>query len=189
MKSLAFCVLLFAIFLGGCQSGTPQQKLLDKAASALDGKNPAEFLDCIDLSAYAANQVRNLTNNDAVLGTLNKWSNQLGVGRLDNIIDNVMDVGGKIRQELTEGVASGQIMAQCARALTPDCPWSPSALKNAKIVDLSQDAAIAQVTTPANITSWLAMRKIDGAWKIVGRAPMESAARKFATTDPDAAGN
>lgn len=182
MKYVSVCVLLAAMLLGGCQSGTPKQKLLDRAASALDKKNPAEFLDCIELSAYAANQVRNMTNNDAVLDTLNKWGNQLGVGGLDNIIGNVMDVSGKIRQELTEGVASGQIMAQCARVLTPDCPWSPSALKKAKIVDLGKDAAIAQVTTPANITSWLALRKIDGAWKIVGRAPMESGARQFATT-------
>lgn len=189
MKYLAFCVLLAGMLLGGCESGAPQQKLLDKAASALDKKNSAEFLDCIDLSAYAANQIKNMTNNDAVLGTLNKWGNQLGVGRLDNILGNVMDISGKLRQELTEGVASGQIMAQCARALTPDCPWSPSALKKAKIVELGKDAAVAQVTTPANITSWLAMRKIGNAWKIVGRAPMEDAAKQFAATVQNATSN
>ena len=82
---------------------------------------------------------------------------------------------------MNQGVATGQMMAQCRRSITPDCPWVPQSLKAAKIIEVGPDAAIASVTTPANITSWLSLRKEGNAWKIVGRAPLENLARRYAS--------
>ncbi len=82
---------------------------------------------------------------------------------------------------MNQGVATGQMMAQCRTSITPDCPWVPQSLKAAKIIEVGPDAAIASVTTPANITSWLSLRKEGNAWKIVGRAPLENLARRYAS--------
>ena len=60
-------------------------------------------------------------------------------------------------------------------------PLVLQSLKAAKIIEVGPDAAIASVTTPANITSWLSPRKEGNAWKIVGRAPLENLARRYAS--------
>ena len=46
---------------------------------------------------------------------------------------------------------------------------------------MSEDCLYLSVTTPANITSWLSLRKEGNAWKIVGRAPLENLARRYAS--------
>ena len=71
-------------------------------------------------------------------------------------------------------------MAHCRKAERPDCPWVPESLRNAKVVELGPDAAVASVTTPAGMTSWLALRKQGETWRVVGRAVMENMARAFA---------
>ena len=48
------------------------------------------------------------------------------------------------------------------------------------MVELGPDAAVASVTTPAGMTSWLALRKQGETWRVVGRAVMENMARAFA---------
>ena len=47
-------------------------------------------------------------------------------------------------------------------------------------MELGPDAAVASVTTPAGMTSWLALRKQGENWRVVGRAVMENMARAFA---------
>ncbi|MDE7370156.1 MAG: hypothetical protein K2N07_00120, partial [Desulfovibrio sp.] len=54
----------------------------------------------------------------------------------------------------------------------------------ATVVELGEDAAIAKVTTPARLTSWLALRKVGGRWLVVGRAAMEQTARQYALAAP-----
>lgn len=181
MKKSALCALAILILVAGCEPDrTPQQTLLDSAAAALENKDPQKFLACIDMQEYSVNQVKNLTNRDDILGSLDKLGNSLGLGGLNQIIGSIVDIQGTVTQEMTQGVATGQMMAQCRTSINPDCPWFPQSLKDAKIVEMGPDAAIASVTTPANITSWLALRKIGASWKIVGRAPLENMARRYA---------
>lgn len=182
IKKLAICALAMLGLLAACEAERTQpQLLLDRAAAALENKDATKFMECLDVRAYAANQVKNLANNDNVLSSLDKLGNSLGIGGLNQIIGSLLDVTGNIRHEMSEGVATGQIMAQCRSATTPDCPWFPQSLKEARVVELGPDAAIAQVTTPANITSWLSLRKVGNTWQIVGRAPLEARARTYAT--------
>jgi len=63
----------------------------------------------------------------------------------------------------------------------------PESLKAAKITELGADAAVAQVTTPARMTSWLALRKVGEKWLVVGQAVMESTAREYALQKAPAA--
>ena len=86
----------------------------------------------------------------------------------------------KLRKSLTRGVSTGELMAHCRKAERPDCPWVPESLRNARVVELGPDAAVASVTTPAGMTSWLALRKQGENWRVVGRAVMENMARAFA---------
>ena len=62
-----------------------------------------------------------------------------------------------------------------------------SSLKNAKVTELGPDAAVAQVSTPARMTSWLALRKTGEKWLVVGQAVMESTAREYAQQKAPAA--
>lgn len=182
IKNLAICALALVCLLVACEAERTQpQLLLDRTAAALENKDATKFMECLDIKAYATNQVKNLANNDNVLSSLDKLGTSLGIGGLNQIIGSLLDVTGNIRHEMSEGVATGQIMAQCRSATTPDCPWFPQSLKDAKVIELGPDAAIAQVTTPANITSWLALRKVGATWQIVGRAALEATARNYAT--------
>ena len=182
MKKTALCAIALLVLIAGCQPDRgPQQTLLDSAADALENKDPQKFMACLDIQAYSVNQLKNLTKNDEVLNSLDKLGNTLGLGGLNNIIGSIVDITGTVEQEMNQGVATGPMMAQCRTSITPDCPWVPQSLKAAKIIEVGPDAAIASVTTPANITSWLSLRKEGNAWKIVGRAPLENLARRYAS--------
>ena len=170
MKKTALCAIALLVLIAGCQPDRgPQQTLLDSAADALENKDPQKFMACLDIQAYSVNQLKNLTKNDEVLNSLDKLGNTLGLGGLNNIIGSIVDITGTVEQEMNQGVATGQMMAQCRTSITPDC------------IEVGPDAAIASVTTPANITSWLSLRKEGNAWKIVGRAPLENLARRYAS--------
>ena len=86
----------------------------------------------------------------------------------------------KLRNEFERGVASGQLIIQCGDATTPDCPWYPEALRNARVVELNENAAIASVTTPAGLTSWLALDRRGEDWQVTGRAVLEKTAEEIA---------
>lgn len=176
-----FALWVFACFiaLSACVSNGPQSAL-DKMARAMDDNNVQEFMAGIDLSAYTENYLKNLTNSDMALSSLNELGNMLGIGGLDKLIGSLVDARARIKNEFERGVASGELMAQCAIAITPDCPWYPSSLRQSHVVELGPDTAIARVTTPARITSWLAMRKRGEQWQVVGRAVMEDEAREMA---------
>ena len=79
--------------------------------------------------------------------------------------------------ELTK--RAGKI-ADCTQATYPDCPWVPESLRKAKVKKLNDTAAVASVTTPAGITSWLALQKRGDEWVVVGQAALEDTARKYA---------
>lgn len=171
-----FLILLLAVCLLACGPSGPQAAL-DHLAQALENNNPHEFIAGFDMDAYADNQIRNFTEGDQAMSVINSFGRILGFGNVDELVASLIDLKGNIEQRFTQGVASGELMAQCRTAITPDCPWTPGALRSARVVELGQDAAIAQVTTPAKITSWLGLRKQGGKWLIVGQAVLEARAR------------
>ena len=174
-----FILAAFAAFLVGCTATGPQ-KALDDLAQAMDKNNGQAFLAGIDMDAYAANYVSNMTNNDEALSSINAIGQMFGLGNLDDLIGSIVDMRKRLSDQFNREIATGELMAKCRQADTPNCPWVPQSLRDARIVEIGQDAAIAQVTTPARLTSWLALRKIDGKWLVVGQAAMESTAREYA---------
>lgn len=178
-KKIGSFALGLALFMVGCTSNGPNATL-DKVAKALDENNSSMFLEQFDLPVYTDNFVRGFTRNDSALSSLNQLGNMLGLGSLDSLIGSIVDFRARIEQKFVEGVASGELMAQCKVATTPDCPWYPSSLREAQVIELGANAAIAKVTTPARLTSWLALSKEGEQWKIVGAAVMEGTARELA---------
>lgn len=180
--------VLAMICLAACTMTTGPQKTLDEIAVAMDNNNPAAFISHFDMQEFAANYAADLAKSDDALNALNSIGsfvgNFLGLNNLNEnmneLLDSIVDFRGRLEQRFERGVASGELMAQCRKAETPDCPWVPSSLRDAQIVELGPEAAIAKITTPARLTSWLAMRKFGDQWKIVGHAVMEATARKYA---------
>lgn len=174
---ILFCGIAF---LAACNQGGPQ-KALDETAKAMENNNPQAFLSNFDLKAYTANRITAMTENDKALNMLNSFGNALGLGSIDSLINSFLDIEADIREDFTLGISTGELMAECRSGDTPNCPWTPEALRSAQIIEVGQDGAIAKVTTKAQLTSWLAMRKIGDNWFIVGLAPLESQARVFAS--------
>lgn len=174
-------ILILAFFLLSACMATGPQKTLDELATALDKNNPAAFLALIDMPAFANNHIRNMTTNDDALSSLNALGQMFGLGNLDDLIGNVVDMQKRLSDQFTRGVSSGELLADCRQATTPTCPWVPQSLRDATIIELGPDAAIAKVTTPARLTSWLALRKISDKWLVVGQAVLEATARTYAT--------
>lgn len=178
-----FLISLCILAIISCTPSGPQ-KSLDETAKAMEENNPSDFLANFDLKAYTTNHLVNLAENDKALSILNSLGSALGLGSIDNLINSFVDVEAEIREDFEMGVSTGELMATCKTATTPDCPWVPSSLRNASVIDLGADAAIAKITTPANLSCWLALHKIGGKWLIVGLAPLESQARSFAQKVP-----
>lgn len=180
MKFSAFCVSILTLFLlGACENSGPKSAL-DNMAQALKNNSPAEFLAQMDLKAFAANHLKNMTENDTALSSLNALGKAFGLGNIDSFIGNLVDVQGSLQEQFERGVASGELMAQCRRAETPDCPWVPESLASAPVIEVGSNAAIAKVTTPTRLTSWLALHKNGEKWEVVGQAVLESRARAYA---------
>ena len=78
---------------------------------------------------------------------------------------SIVDVEARLQGHFNRGVSTGELMAQCREAQTPDCPWVPESLADAKVTEIGPNAAVAQVTTPARMTSWLALRKVGEKWR------------------------
>lgn len=169
-----------SLLLAACLSAGGPEKALDALAQALDTNDGAAFLSGVDMAAFTENHIRNMTADDPALGSLDALGNFLGLGSVDKLLGNLLDMRGRLETEFRRGVSSGELMARCRTAETPDCPWVPRSLREAKIVELGPDAAIARVTTPARLTSWLALRKVGERWLVVGQAVMEETARDYA---------
>lgn len=173
-------LLLLAFFaLAACTASGPQ-KTLNNLAEALENNNPQTFLAQFEMDKYASNYLRNLTHNDNTLNSLNAIGNLFGLGDLDQVINSLVDMRGRLTGQLERGVASGELMAQCRSTDKLDCPWVPNSLRNAQIIELSQNAAIAKITTPMQLTSWLALHKYGEQWLVVGQAVLENRARAYA---------
>ena len=173
-------LLILAALVAACVSSGPQ-KALNGMAEALKKNDSAAFLAGMDLKSFANNDIKNMTKEEAPLGLLDSLGRSLGIGGVDELLGSIVDMEARLHSHFNRGVSTGELMAQCRQAETPNCPWVPESLNNAKVTEIGSDAAVAQITTPARMTSWLALRKIDGKWLVVGQAVMESTARQYAT--------
>lgn len=165
--------------LAGCLGNGPE-KPLREMASALTKKDSALFLAQMDTRRFAAAQINNLTQGDTALRALDSVGKMLGLGGMDELLGSVMNMQMRQEEQFTRGVSTGELVLECRKAVTPDCPWTPEALQNAKVRELGPDAAVARVTTPANISSWLALSKVGERWLVVGQAPLEGQAVRYA---------
>lgn len=185
---LLVAALLVAL-LAACFASGPQ-KTLNRLAEALNKNDSAAFLSELDLKMFAVNQIKNLTREDQALSSLDSLGRMLGLGGMDDLLGSVMDMERRLQKQYARGVSTGEMMAQCREAQSADCPWVPEALTNAEITQLSDTAAVAKVTTPARMTSWLALQKKGDKWLVVGQAVLESTAKAYAQgkTPPPAQG-
>ncbi len=176
---IKYFVLGMCAILAACTSNGPE-RALDKMAAALENNNSSAFMAQMDISAYSSNKIKEYAKNNEALSSLNALGRMFGLNNVDDLLENLIDLKGNLTQELERGVASGELMAVCRAGNTPECPWVPSSLRDAKVVLLGSDAAIAKVTTPAHMASWLALQKRGENWLVVGQAVMEDQAKAFA---------
>ena len=170
-RSLLLATLALSCgLLASCLSSGPE-KPLGAMADAMEKNDSAAFLAQMDMPLFAENEALNM---------LDSLGQDLGLGGMDQLLGSALNMEDKLRKSLTRGVSTGELMAHCRKAERPDCPWVPESLRNAKVVELGPEAAVASVTTPAGMTSWLALRKQGENWRVVGRAVMENMARAFA---------
>lgn len=174
-----FLPLLGAVLLAACLSSGPE-KTLNTLAEALSGNDSKTFMEHVDFKAYAANEISNMTQENRLMGFADSLGRKLGIGGMDRMLNSIVDVENELRQQFRRGVSTGEMVVDCTQATSPDCPWVPESLRKAKVKKLNDDAAVASVTTPAGMTSWLALQKRDDVWLVVGQAALEDTARKYA---------
>lgn len=177
MKKLLCLASLF--LLAACIASGPA-KTLDTLASALTKKDSTLFLAQFDMPRFAAAHMHTITQENPALRTLDSMSKLFGMGNMGDMLGSLVDTQGSITAELHRGVSTGELAFDCGEATTPLCPWVPAALRDATIKELNATAAIAQVTTPTNISTWLALNKKNDAWLIVGQAALEEQAAQYA---------
>lgn len=165
--------------LAACQSSGPS-RALSAMARALQQNDSATFMAHIDVQSLAASEVRNLTGNSQVIGALDSIGRMLGFGNVGDLVGQMVDVPGRISRQLEYGVSTGELMARCRRDTEPGCPWAPESLEKGQVTEVGKGAAIARVTSPTGITTWLALALKGKVWQVVGLAPLESQARACA---------
>lgn len=171
--------LLGAALLAACMTSGPE-KTLNALAEALSNNDSTTFMEHMDIKAYAAYEISNMTQENRLMGFADSLGRKLGIGGVDRMLNSIVDMENELRQQFRRGVSTGELVADCRQATTPYCPWVPESLKKARITQLNDVAAVASVTTPAGMTSWLVLRKLSGQWRVVGQAALEDTARKYA---------
>jgi len=176
---LAVSVLL----LTGCIGSGPG-KALHEVALSLERKDSAAFLAMMDTKRYAAAYMDNLTQGNSALKALDTVTNKLlGMGVAD-MVNSVASVEAQLVADFKKRVSTGELVNECTQTASTACPWVPASLRSARIKELSSDTALAQVTMPGNIATWIALTQIKGEWKIVGLSPQEEFAERFAKNPP-----
>ncbi len=163
------------IFMSGCLPNAMEKPLVEMA-QALENRNAAQFLAQIDMPLFAEAEMENTKNANPALQTLDNMGKMLGLNNIQNFFGSSRHIEQSATERFTRGVSTGELILFCQKATTPNCPWVAQSLLDAKVKKLSDTSAVAMVTTPAGITSWLALAKIHDSWKIVGKAPLESEA-------------
>lgn len=179
----AVLLLALCLPLAGCNETGPQ-KTLTQSAKALQEKDVTLFLGQIDMNAFTYHELVNLRQDNSLLNLAGNLGALFGVNdQLEELLLSATNLKGQYINTFTRTVGSGELMAQCARASTADCPWDPDGLRKAELKQLNEKAAIARVTTKANISSWIALRKNGENWYIVGKSASEERAALFANDE------
>lgn len=180
MRGTAVSLLAASLLLvPGCLASGPEKALSDMA-QALNKNDAGAFLARIDGARMARYEVQNFVQEDRALSMLDSLGERLRLGGVQDLLGQVMDVERELLREYQQGVSTGTLMAECRAAPEPGCPWVPESLEAAEVKEISPTAAIARVVTPARMTSWLALQKQGEQWRVVGKASLESTAKKYA---------
>ena len=172
-----------ALLLAGCIGSGPG-KALHAVASSLERKDSTAFLARMDTKRYTAAYMDNFTQGNPALKALDSAAGRLfGMGVAD-MVNSVASVEEQLVTDFKKRVSTGELVNECFHAASTACPWVPTALRGAKIKELGPDAAVAHVTVPGNIATWIAMTQIEGEWKIVGLSPQEEFAARYAKNPP-----
>ncbi len=192
MKKYVFLVALLLVACTGSEAENP----LTNMAKALENKDPTLFLEQIDMSRYATSQINNQTNASKPLQALDAVGKMLGLGGMADLFGAVGDMKRNENERFTSGVSTGELELMCKESKKSNCPWVASSLQSAKVEEISETAAVARVTTPTNISTWVALSKIKDSWKVVGISELKDVAISYATgveqktkvtpTDPNA---
>ena len=174
MKKLA--VISCCLLLAACIGSGPG-KALHEVASSLERKDSTAFLAKMDMQRYASAYVDNLTRGNSALRAIDDAASKLfGLG-VSDMVKGISSMESELTNDFQQRVSTGELVNECSQAASTSCPWVPAALRAAKVKELDDKAAIAHVTVPGNIATWLALAKDNsGAWKIVGFSPQENAA-------------
>ncbi len=165
--------------LTGCLSSGPQ-KPLDEMAQALEARDADAFLAHMDVKRFAGAEVQSMTQGNSALEAIDNVGKFLGLGGVGDFLGTVLQTQDATTKSFTRGVSTGELIQQCTSSKKPHCPWVPESLRSAKVKEFLDTAAVAQVTTPAGITSWLALAKEGDVWKVVGQAVLENEAMQIA---------
>jgi hypothetical protein len=180
-----FLSAVCGVLLAGCIGSGPG-KALHEVASSLERKDSAAFLARMDAGRYAAAFLDNLTQSNPALKALDSAAGKLlGVGVAD-MVKSLTSMEEQIVGDFKRRVSTGELVNECSQAASSGCPWVPASLRGAKIKELGPEAAVAHVTVPGNIATWIAMAKTGGEWKIVGLSQREEFAARYAQ-NPSAA--
>ncbi len=136
------------------------------------------------MDRFVLAQVQGLTKDNVPLAALDSLGKLFGVGGLTDMVGNIVDVKTSTIDYFNRGVSTGELLLECSKSQEPYCPWVPSALKKAQVKELSSTAAVAKVSTPAGMTSWIVLTKVDSAWKVSGQAVLENEAVTLALQNP-----
>ncbi|MDR2695257.1 MAG: hypothetical protein LBC79_02615 [Deltaproteobacteria bacterium] len=178
-----FVSAVCGVLLVGCIGSGPG-KALHEVASSLERKDSAAFLARMDAGRYAAAFLDNLTQGNPALRALDSAAGKLlGMGVAD-MVNSLTQMEEQIAGDFKNRVATGELVNECSQAASSGCPWVPASLRSAKIKELGPEAAVAHVTVPGNIATWIAMAKTGGEWKIVGLSPREEFATRYAQNPP-----
>lgn len=179
--AVLLCILVLNVTLTGCESKKSAKDTLVACATALEQNDAQGFINSFDLKSCAANEIKNVTQANDALFTLDQLGRNLGIGGMDDLIGNVFDMENSLRQEFVRKSSTGELANECASQSTPGCPWVPKSLVSAQIKEYSQNVAVARVKTPKNLTTWLALAKNKAEkWVIVGWATLEDTAKTYA---------
>ncbi|MBQ7457248.1 MAG: hypothetical protein IJS54_06570 [Desulfovibrio sp.] len=177
------CVLCVLVWVGiaGCTQGQSAKDCLMVCAKALEDNDAQGFLNQFDLKACALSQIKNMTDSNDALHTLDRLGRTLGIGGMEDLLGNVLDVEHSIKQQFVKKVSTGALVQECSRSEKTGCPWVPTALRNADIRTLSKQAVVARIVSPTKMTTWLAIQKQGEKWRITGWAALEDVAGQYAT--------
>lgn len=178
-KLTIFILAFFSAFAMGCSSGP--EKAINAAAEAIKNKDPEAFEKAVDIKTYfeisqseqmaAQKQAMSAILGSAFANKSMKYANSM-------LPPQTVD---KAVKDFKEIISTGQITLMCQQSKKPDCPWLAESLEKAATQETGSNSAVASVDTPNGLRQWLAIRKYEDAWKIMGVTSTEERAKYLAS--------